>query len=134
MEPFQPTSPAVTAEPLELTSAFHELVMLWPPGHVHVSVQPLMALSPAVMSTLPCQPEPQSLTTSITAVQPSPPVGGGVVSSSGGVVSSGGSVGPESSSRPKNSMTLAAMPLVMRLWPVPWRLMASTGACEPVPP
>src|SRR5690606_40816098 len=85
MEPFQPTSVAVTDDPDWERSTFQELETDWPLLQVQVRVQPLREFSPAVMYTSPCQPEPQSLTTTISAVQSPVPGSGSVVGSSGSV-------------------------------------------------
>src|SRR5690606_3670803 len=64
MRPFQPTFAAVTLAPLCDHSAFQALLIRCEPGQSQLTFQPSTAWSPALIVTLPCQPEPQSLTTS----------------------------------------------------------------------
>src|SRR5690606_18615383 len=111
IEPCQPTSEAVTEPPDWDSSVFQWLWTVWFPGQVHVSVQPERAVS-AVTDTFPCQPEPHSLATVISALHS--PSGGSVVGSSGSVVGSSGSV--VGSPGPSSKTVARSAVLTMPYW------------------
>lgn len=62
-DPFQATLRAVTVEPLVVSVVLHDWVMLWPLGSVQPTVQPEMALLPAVTVTWAWKPPCHELLT-----------------------------------------------------------------------
>ncbi len=109
---------AVTAPVVGAYVAPQPPVMVWPAGRVKPSFQPLTVVVPLlVMVTEAVRPVFQAFTVAFTRQAPG----------------CGWGAGPERS-RPKKVSTRDAMPWAYRLWPTPWRLIASTGVRSPVPP
>src|SRR5689334_12653041 len=103
--------------------------MLWPPGSVKTSDQPLTAVVPVlVMVMFAVRPVFQALIVSETRHAPvAGGVDGGVEGGLDGGVDGGVEGGVDGGVvRPKKAMAAAAMPVLGRLCPAPWMLYAST--------